>query len=129
MKLYPIISTATLIVLAGGIYLYSQSNELIDNIALQIGNVSLWLITLLSFLMVSKSLKNPNPNAMIRAKMSGTLLKFFAVILLVLAYIFINNRQLPHKASIFVFLALYVVYIGIEALFLSNMARKKPKEE
>lgn len=129
MKLYPFFSTAALIALAAGIYFYSQGNELIDNFALQIGNVSLWFITLISYLMVSKSLKDSNPNAMIRAKMSGTLLKFFAVILLVLAYIFINDRQLPHKASIFVFLAMYVVYIGLEALFLSNMARKKPKEE
>lgn len=123
MKSYPVISFILLLLLAAGIFLYSRNYEIVDNLALQIGNVGLWAITLISYLMISNSLKNPNPNAMVRAKMSGTILKFFAVILMVLTYIFVNHRQLPHKATIFVFLGLYVVYIGVEALFLANMAK------
>lgn len=124
-KQYYILSIIAFILITIGIYIYSNNSDLIDNPALQIGNIALWLITSLSFLMISKSLKDKNPNALIRAKMSGTILKFFAVIILVLTYIFINDRSLPHKANIFVFLGIYVVYIGIESYFLSAMARKE----
>lgn len=125
MKIYPLVSLLVMLAVAAGVFFYSRSNELIDNIALQIGNGALWLITLISYLLIAGSLKDTNPNAMVRAKMSGTILKFFTVIILVLAYIFINDREIPHKANIFVFLGMYVVYIAIEALFLSNMARNK----
>lgn len=125
MKIYPLVSLLIMLAVAAGVFFYSRSNELIDHTALQIGNAALWLITLISYLLIASSLKDTNPNAMVRAKMSGTILKFFAVIILVLAYIFINDRVIPHKANIFVFLGMYVIYVSIEALFLSNMARNK----
>lgn len=125
MKGYPLISTILLIAIAVILYFVHQNNELIDNLALQIGNFALWGVTLISYFLIAKSLKDPNPNAMIRAKMGGTILKFFSVILMVLAYVFIHDRQIPHKVNIFIFLGIYVLYVGIEAVILSGLAQKK----
>lgn len=124
-KQYYIFTIVAFVLIAAGIYFYSSANALIDNWALQIGNAIVALVTIFSFALISKSLTDKNPNAMVRAKMSGTILKFFTVIILVLIYLFINNRVLPHKANIFVFLGIYVVYVGIESYFLSILARSK----
>lgn len=122
---FPLINTILLILAGAGIYFYSRTNEMIDFIPLLIGNIALYLISMLSYSLISKSLKSENPNALMQAKMTGTMLKFFSVITLVLAYVFIFDRELKHKPNVYTFVGLYVVYMLIESVFLSNLARKK----
>lgn len=123
---FPLINVIILVAATIGIYLYSQSNTQIDFIPLLIGNICLFSITMVSYSLISKSLKNENPNALMRAKMTGTMLKFFSVITLVLAYVFIFDRELKHKPNVYTFVGLYIVYMLIESIFLSKLAHKKP---
>lgn len=103
-------------------YLYSQ-NPAYDFTSLLIGNITLALVSLLSFNIIKRGIRSGNPNAFVRSKMTGTMLKFFICIAILLIYIFVNEREI-HKPSLFLFLGMYVVYSAIEAVPLSKMARK-----
>jgi Ca2+/Na+ antiporter len=80
-------------------------------------------VSLLSFNIIKRGIKSGNPNAFVRSKMTGTLLKFFICVAILLIYVFLNDRQI-HKPSLFLFLGMYAVYSAIEAVPLSKMARK-----
>lgn len=119
-----VISIVTVCLLLSGLvyYLYSQ-NPAYDFVSLLIGNIALALVSLLSFNIIKRGIRSGNPNAFVRAKMTGTMMKFFICIAILLIYIFVNDRVI-HKPSIFLFLGMYVVYSAIEAVPLSKMARK-----
>lgn len=104
-------------------YLYSQ-NPAYDFTSLLIGNVTLALVSLLSFNIIKRGIRADNPNAFVRSKMTGTMLKFFICIAILLIYIFVKDRVV-HKPSLFLFLGMYAVYSAIEAVPLSRMAKKK----
>lgn len=120
-----VISVVTVCILLCGLvyYLYSQ-NPAYDMASLMIGNVTLALVSLLSFNIIRRGIRSGNANAFVRAKMTGTMLKFFICIAILLIYIFVKERVI-HKPSLFLFLGMYVVYSAIEAVPLSRLARKK----
>jgi len=111
------------IVLAGLIYFLHQQNQAFDFWALLIGDVLLAAVSVVSFSIISRGLAHENPNALIRAKYTGALLKFFVCIGLLLIYVFINGRVV-YKPSIFLFLGMYIVYSALEAVPLSKLAKK-----
>lgn len=111
--------------LSAGIIYYLDTRHIgFDFLALMIGNVLLAVISLLSALLVLQGIKSNNPNAFVRAKMTGTMIKFFACILALLVYVFLNDRSLPHKPSLFLFIGMYIIYAIIESAYLSKVARK-----
>lgn len=112
------------LILSGLIYyLYTQSPAY-DMPSLIIGNISLALVSLLSFNIIKRGIRSGDANAFVRSKMTGTLLKFFICIAILMIYIFVNDRKVD-KPTLFIFLGMYVVYSAIEAVPLSKMARKK----
>jgi hypothetical protein len=119
-----VITVITVCLILSGLiyYLYAQ-NPAYDFAPLIIGNVILALVSLLSFNIIKRGIRSGNANAFVRSKMTGTMLKFFICIAIVLIYIFVNNRTV-HKPSLFLFLGMYLVYSAIEAVPLSKMARK-----
>lgn len=111
-------------ILSGLIYFLYSKNAAYDFPSLIIGNVVLAMVSLLSFKIISNGIKSGNATAFVNSKMTGTLIKFFVCISILLIYIFMNNRQV-HKPSLFLFLGMYAVYSAIEAVPLSKMARQK----
>lgn len=120
------IFTAT-ILLAALIYFLHSKNTDYDLVSLLIGDGFLAIISLFSFFTIDKGLKSTNPHAFIRAKYTGTLVKFFSCITLLLVYIFSHNKEV-HKPSLFLFLGMYVVFSALEAIPLSKMAKIKQNE-
>jgi hypothetical protein len=112
------------LILSGLIYFLFTQSPAYDVVSLLIANIILAMVSLLSFSMIKRGISSGNANAFVRAKMSGTMIKFFVCIAIVLIYIFLNHRQV-HKPSLFLFLGMYAVYSAIEAVPLSKMARKK----
>lgn len=110
--------------LCGLVYYLHNQTPAYDLIALIAGNIALAAISVISFTIINNGIKSDKAQAFVRAKMSATMLKFFMCIGLLLAYIFINNRQV-HKPSLFLFIGMYVVYSAIEAVPLSKLARQK----
>jgi|SRR5690606_31656410 len=114
-----------LFVLCSGIIYYLDTLQVgFDFPALMVGNVLLAGISLLSVALVKRGVSSNNPNTFVRAKMSATMVKFFVCIIALLAYVFLNNRQLPHKPSLFLFVGMYLIYAIIESAHLSKIARK-----
>ena len=117
------IIVAALLLCALVYFLYHQNPDF-DFVPLLIGNVALALISLFSFFTISKGLQSENNSAFIRAKYTGTLVKFFACLALLLIYIFLHHQKV-HKPSLFLFLGMYVVYSALEAIPLSRLAKKQ----
>lgn len=112
------------IVLTGLAYFLHVQNPAFHFWPLFIGNVLLAAISVLSFTIIRKGLKSENPNALIRAKYTGTLIKFFVGIGALLIYFFIHGRNV-YKPAIYLFLGMYIVYSALEALPLSKLAKHK----
>jgi|GEM_PF-577376 len=115
--------TVTALLLAGLVLFLYNGNKNFDVTSLLIGDIALAAISLFSFFTIVNGLKSENSNALIRAKYTGTLVKFFLCIALLIIYIFLNNRQV-HKPSLFLFLGMYVVYSALEAIPLARLAKK-----
>lgn len=112
------------LILSGLIYYVYTQNASYDMPSLIIGNISLALVSLLSFNIIKRGIRSGDANAFVRSKMTGTLLKFFICIAILMIYIFAHDRKVD-KPTLFIFLGMYVVYSAIEAIPLSKMARKK----
>src|SRR5690606_10316387 len=97
--------------ICSGIIYYTDTRAVgFDFGALMIGNALLAAVSLISALLIVRAMKGNNPNAFVRAKMTGTMLKFFICIIALLVYVFLHDRQLPHKPSLFLFVGMYVIY-------------------
>lgn len=116
----------TAAILAGLVFYLYNNNHNYDVTSLIIGDIALAAISIFSFVTIVKGLKSENPNALIRAKYTGTLVKFFLCIALLIAYIFINHKVV-HKPSLFLFLGMYIVYSALEAIPLSRLAKNTKK--
>jgi hypothetical protein len=112
------------LIFSGLIYFLFTKNVAYDMPSLLIANLILACVSLLSFNIIKRGIDSNNANAFVRAKMTGTMIKFFVCIAILLIYVFLNNRQV-HKPSLFLFLGMYAVYSAIESVPLSKMARKK----
>lgn len=124
LKSFIISISIAVVALAALIYFLHSKDAKYDLISLLVGDVFLALISIFSFFIITKSLKNENPNAFIRAKYTGTLVKFFASIGLLVFYIFLNDRVV-HKPTLFLFLGMFVVFSALEALPLARIAKSK----
>jgi hypothetical protein len=112
------------LIFSGLVYFMFTQNVAYDMPSLLIANLILAAVSLLSFNIIKRGIVNGGGNALVNAKMTGTLIKFFVCISILLIYVFAHNRQI-HKPSLFLFLGMYLVYNAMEAVTLSQMARKK----
>lgn len=87
------------------------------------GNLLLFTITLLSFLMARRGLSHPNPHRFIRSVYSSILIKLFACMITALLYIAIYKTDL-NKPALFVCMGLYLVYTFLEVSVLMKMLKK-----
>jgi hypothetical protein len=95
-----------------------------DQSVLIIGNVVIFLITLGSFLLAQRGLKDKNPNAFVRSIYSGVMLKLFLCIIGAFAYIAIYQKNL-NKPALFTLMGLYLVYTFIEVSALTRQLRNQ----
>lgn len=89
-----------------------------------IGNLLLFLITLLSLFMGKKGLNNPNPHAFVRSVYGSIMIKLFLCIIAALIYIAIFQKQL-NKPALFTCMGLYLVYTFMEVSILMKMLKHK----
>lgn len=88
------------------------------------GNLLLFAITFLSFLMAQRGLRNPNPHRFVRSVYSSILIKLFACMIAALAYIAIHKSNL-NKPALFTCMGLYLVYTFLEVSVLMKMLKSK----
>jgi hypothetical protein len=95
-----------------------------DRDVLIIGNLLLFLITLMSLFMGKKGLKNPNPHAFVRSVYGSIMIKLFLCIIVAMIYIAIYQKQL-NKQALFTCMGLYLVYTFMEVSILTKMLKHK----
>ena len=97
----------------------------LDENVLGIGNIILFLATVLSYFLALRGLRSINPHAFVRSVYSSILLKFFICLSAALIYIMIYRGDL-NKPAIFVCMGLYLVYTFIEVGTLIKLLKEKP---
>jgi hypothetical protein len=94
-----------------------------DQTVLIFGNLVLFIITLVSFLIALKSMQTKNPQAIVRFVYGSILFKFFACILAAVIYIMIEKGDV-NKPALFICLGLYVAYTFLEVAALMKLSKQ-----
>ena len=84
-----------------------------------VGNTILFVITLVSYLLAKRSLKNSNPNVFVRAVIGGIMIKLFVAIIATFVYTATSKVQI-NKPALFTCMGLYLVYTFIEVSVLTK---------
>ena len=117
--------------IAGNAFLISGKKLLmrwgIDQDVMLIGNLLLFLITLLSFALGLQGLKNPNPHAFVRSVYSSMIIKLFLCIIAVFIYVSLY-RNTYNKPALFSCMGLYLVYTFMEVSVLMKLLKGKTNE-
>jgi hypothetical protein len=95
-----------------------------DQNVLMMGNLILFLITVVSFFIAQRGLRNPNPHAFTRSVFGSILLKLFLCIIAATVYIATYKANL-NKPALFGCMGLYLVYTFMEVSALTKMLRGK----
>jgi hypothetical protein len=96
----------------------------IDQSVVIIGNLVLFLVNLVSFLLSQKSLKAENPNVFVRSVYASVMIKLFVCMIVAFIYFTVAQKNV-NKPGLFVCMGLYVVYSVIEVSSLTKLLRKK----
>jgi hypothetical protein len=95
-----------------------------DQDVLIIGNAILFFITIISYLIAQRGIKNSNTHAFIRAVIGGIMVKLFVTIIAAFIYISIFKKGL-NKPALFTCMGLYFVYTFIEVSVLTKQLKSK----
>lgn len=120
------LSTFVAAVLLSGlvVFLFTQ-NPRFDLWPLLVSNFLFAVISLLSFTLIFRGLRSNNGHSLLRAKYIAMFLKFILCLGVLLGFIFWNGIDQLYKPAIFLILGMYVVYAALEAIPLSQMAKKR----
>jgi len=96
----------------------------VDQSVLLVGNILLFLITLVSFLLTQRGIAHSNPNVFVRAIYSSVMIKLFVCMIAAFGYISLHKQAL-NKPALFTCMALYLVYTFMEVGVLMKMLKAK----
>lgn len=89
------------------------------------GNIILFTIFLVSFLMVSKGQRSKNNHEFFRLMYGSFILKLFLLAGIAFGYIMTMKKEV-NKPALFLCMALYVIYTIIEVTALMKSGKQKP---
>jgi len=92
-----------------------------DQDVLIIGNLFLFVITAVSFLLMSNGLKTKNTPAFLRGVYGGIMLKLFSIIIVSFIYIMTYKKNV-NKSALFLCMGLYIVYTFVEVKALMKLS-------
>jgi hypothetical protein len=98
-----------------------------DQNVLIIGNSLLCVITLFSYFVATRGLRNTNPHAFMRSVYGSIMMKLFLCIIAAFIYIAAYGKSL-NKPALFTLMGLYLVYTFIEVSVLTKLLKNKPNE-
>jgi len=95
-----------------------------DQSVLIIGNLVLFIATLVSFVFAKRGLRSENPQAFVRSVYLSIMIKLFICLIAALVYIFLFRKNL-NRPALFTCMGLYLVYTFIEVSVLTKMLKQK----
>lgn len=96
----------------------------IDQEVLIIGNLLLFVVTFITYIISFKSLYSKNPNVFIRAMYGGFIIKFFVIAIAAFIYIMTAKKQV-NKPALFACMGLYLIYTVLEVTALFRVLKTK----
>ena len=96
----------------------------IDQEVLIAGNLVLFVVSLITFLITYRSFQSKNPNVFVRAMYGGFIIKFFVVAVAAFIYIMATKKDV-NKPALFICMGLYVVYTFFEVSSLIRILKQK----
>lgn len=91
------------------------------------GNLFLFAVTFLSFLIAKRGLQSSNPHAFVRSVYGSIMFKLFLCLIAAFVYIAIYKKDL-NKPAFFALMGLYLVYTFLEVSILTRLLRHRPNE-
>ncbi len=88
------------------------------------GNLLIFGVTLVAFLISYKALQSSNPNALVRAMYGSLIIKFFVIALGAFIYIMVAKKEV-NKPAILASMGLYAVYTYLEVSALLKLLKQK----
>ena len=98
----------------------------VDHRVLLTGNLLLFFVTLVSFFLYIKGLRNQNMHAFVRVMYGSLLVKFFVCLVAVLIYAAVAKAAV-NRNGIFGCFILYMLYTFLEVRTLLRLSKKEPK--
>ena len=86
-------------------------------------NLLLFLITLLSFLMALRGMRNPNPHAFVRSVYGSVMIKLFICIIAAFIYIAMARKSV-NTGAVLGFMLLYFAYSFTEAAIVMKLSKQ-----
>lgn len=96
----------------------------VNNDVLIIGNLILFIATLLSFALYLRSLKGTGGGAAVRGMYGSFIVKFFTCLVAAFAYIIFAKKDV-NKPALIICMGLYVIYTVIEVSSLQKLLKQK----
>jgi ACR3 family arsenite efflux pump ArsB len=96
----------------------------VDQKVLIAGNILLFVITLISFLLAQRGLKSSNTHVFVRAVIGSIMIKLFVSIIAAFIYISIFKKQI-NKPALFICMGLYLIYTFLEVSILTKQLKLK----
>jgi len=96
----------------------------LDSNVILIGNAILFFVSLIAFLITSRSFRSSNPQSFVRAMYGSFMIKFFVVAIAAFIYIMIAKQSLSRQ-SLGACGILYIVYTILETRALTRLLKKK----
>lgn len=91
------------------------------------GNLFLFAVTFISFLIAKRGLQKSNPHAFVRSIYGSIMFKLFLCLIAAFVYISIYKKEL-NKPAFFACMGLYLVYTFLEVSILTYLLRRRPNE-
>jgi hypothetical protein len=126
-KLKPLRPVIILFIVLNGLFVAGKSmldKWNTDQSVLIIGNLILFIATLLSYLLSLRGIKSDNSNAVVRSVYGSFMVKFFVCIIAAFAYI-ISVKKNVNKPALFTCMGLYLVYTFVEVSVLTKLSKQK----
>jgi len=95
----------------------------IDTDVLILGNLILFVATLLSFFVYVRSLKTSSSGAALRGMYGSFMIKFFICLAAVVVYLVVFKKNI-NKPALIICMGLYIVYTVIEVATLQKMLKR-----
>ena len=95
-----------------------------DQNVLLVGNLLVFLVSLLAFMISLRALKSSNPQAFVRAMYGSFIIRFFVLALAAFIYIMVVKKQV-NKPALITCMGLYIVYSFLEIAALLKLLKKK----
>lgn len=126
-SLAPLRPTILIFILMNGFFVAGKNMLVkwgIDQSVVIIGNLVLFLVSLISFLLSRRAMKADNPNVFVRAMYAGVMIKLFACVIAAFIYFSVAKPNV-NKPGLFVCMGLYMLYTAVEVSSLTKLLRKQ----